>query len=158
MTRDRSPLFEFLSPRRASVSRCLRPSPGHCPRPTGGRGQVARRTVPNPGQGRHAPKPKGGPALPALLCVLSCVSCSGDPKPSAVAAVRAEIANAMQRYMVAARAVNPDSIAAFYAPGAMLLEPGIATHHQRFHPGVHGFLPGGPGGFRVGDAGYDRGP
>ena len=31
--------------------------------------------------------------------------------------------------MVAARAVNPDSIASFFAPTAILLEPGIAPLH-----------------------------
>jgi hypothetical protein len=36
-----------------------------------------------------------------------------------------EVANAMQRYMVAARAVNADEIAAFYTLTAVLFEPGI---------------------------------
>jgi len=62
-------------------------------------------------------------AIPAFL--LSCVSPSRESNPATEAATRAEVVNAMQRYMVAARAVNPDEIAAFYTPTAVLFEPGI---------------------------------
>jgi len=62
-------------------------------------------------------------AIPAFL--LSCVSAHRESDPAAEAATRAEVANAMQRYMVAARAVNADEIAAFYTPTAILFEPGI---------------------------------
>lgn len=41
------------------------------------------------------------------------------------AAIRSEVASAMQRYQAAARLVDPDAIAAFYAPAATLFEPGI---------------------------------
>ena len=51
-------------------------------------------------------------AIPAFL--LSCVSTPRESNTAADAATRTEIANAMQRYMVAARAVNADEIAAFY--------------------------------------------
>lgn len=57
--------------------------------------------------------------------LLSCSSSSQDPDPATEAATRAEIVDAMQRYMVAARAVNADEIAAFYTPTAILFEPGI---------------------------------
>lgn len=45
---------------------------------------------------------------------LSCVSIHRESDPATEAATRAEIANAMQRHMIAARAVNADEIAAFY--------------------------------------------
>ena len=41
------------------------------------------------------------------------------------AAARRDVAAAMQSYQVAARTVNPDSIAVFYTTNAMLFEPGI---------------------------------
>ena len=43
----------------------------------------------------------------------------------AAEASRAEIRRAMERYMIAARAVNADSVATFFAPHGVLLEPGI---------------------------------
>ena len=57
--------------------------------------------------------------------ILSCASPSRDPDPAAEAATRAEVANTMQRYMVAARAVNAEAISSFYTPTAILFEPGI---------------------------------
>jgi hypothetical protein len=45
--------------------------------------------------------------------------------------------------MVAARAVNPDSIASFFAPTAILLEPGIAPVHAR--DSIRAFMASFPG-------------
>jgi ketosteroid isomerase-like protein len=49
----------------------------------------------------------------------------------------------MQRYQVAARSVNPDSIAAFYAPTAILFEPGI--HPIQTRDSIRAFLASFPG-------------
>lgn len=49
----------------------------------------------------------------------------------------------MQRYQVAARAVNPDSIAAFYTPTAVLFEPGINPVHTR--DSIRAFIASFPG-------------
>ncbi len=42
------------------------------------------------------------------------------------ARVRSEIVHALDRYMVAARAVDPDGIAASFTPTGILFEPGIS--------------------------------
>jgi len=64
--------------------------------------------------------------LTISIFLIACASPSRDADPVAKAtATRAEVADAMQRYMVAARAVDPDAMAAFYAPTATLFEPGI---------------------------------
>src|SRR5215218_9235873 len=87
--------------------------------------------------GRH---PLSGAAMsPLVRCLLlatlaslpSCGSARRDADPAAAAAARAAIASTLQRYMVAARAVNADSIASFFAPTAVLLEPGISPVHTR---------------------------
>ena len=54
-----------------------------------------------------------------------------------------EVARAMQRYQVAARTVNPDSIAAFYTPTAVLFEPGI--HPIRTRDSIRAFIASFPG-------------
>ena len=59
------------------------------------------------------------------------------------AETRGEVAQAMERYMVAARAVIPDSIAAFYAPTAVLFEPGINPIVTR--DSIRAFLASFPG-------------
>jgi len=53
------------------------------------------------------------------------------------------VARAMQRYQVAARTVNPDSIAAFYTPTAVLFEPGI--HPIRTRDSIRAFIASFPG-------------
>ena len=84
----------------------------------------------------------------APLLVSFLTSCAPPTReadtPDADASRRA-VADAMQRYQVAARAVIPDSIAAFYTPTATLFEPGINPVHTRdsirafiaSFPGVH---------------------
>lgn len=42
---------------------------------------------------------------------------------------RAEVVGRVERYVAASRTVNPDSIAAFFAPDGELLEPGIPPIH-----------------------------
>lgn len=54
-----------------------------------------------------------------------------------------EIKHTMERYMVAARAVDPDAIATFFAPTAVLLEPGIAPVHTR--DSIRAFMASFPG-------------
>jgi uncharacterized protein (TIGR02246 family) len=58
-------------------------------------------------------------------------------------AARGEVAAAMQRYQVAARAVNADSIAAFYTTNAMLFEPGIKPIQTR--DSIRAFIASFPG-------------
>lgn len=81
--------------------------------------------------------------LATLAFLLSCKAASRDSDPSDAAATREEIAAAMQRYQVAARTVNPDSIAAFYAPTAILFEPGIHPVHTR--DSIRAFIASFPG-------------
>lgn len=49
----------------------------------------------------------------------------------------------MQRYQLAARSVNPDSIAAFFTPTAVLFEPGI--HPVRTRDSIRAFIASFPG-------------
>jgi uncharacterized protein (TIGR02246 family) len=56
---------------------------------------------------------------------------------------RAEIALAMEHYQRAARLVDPDSIAAFYTPTAVLFEPGI--HPVRTRDSIRAFVASFPG-------------
>lgn len=58
----------------------------------------------------------------AAVVLLAACSATGR-MPDATA--RAEVADAMQRYMVAARAVDPAGMAAFFTPNGVLFEPGI---------------------------------
>jgi hypothetical protein len=80
-------------------------------------------------------------ATPALL--LSCTPAQREPDAARNAATRDTIAAVMQRYQVAARSVNPDSIAAFYAPTAVLFEPGIAPVRTR--DSIRAFIASFPG-------------
>ncbi len=64
----------------------------------------------------------------------------GDADP---AATRAEITQALDRYMVAARVVNPDSIAAHYTPTGVLFEPGINPVQTR--DSIRAFVASFPG-------------
>jgi len=63
-----------------------------------------------------------------FVAAVALPSCANGPRADArddPATTRAAIAAAMQRYQAAARTVNPDSIAAFYASDGILFEPGI---------------------------------
>ncbi len=69
---------------------------------------------------------------PAFLILLgSCEASRRDPGPPVTSRARAEIAEAMEQYQRAAGFVDPDSIAAFYTPSAILFEPGIQPVHTR---------------------------
>ena len=64
--------------------------------------------------------------------VAGMMACSAAPTPTADGvAVRAEVEAAMQRYQVAARSVNADSVSAYYTIGAVLFEPGIPPIQTR---------------------------
>ena len=73
-------------------------------------------------------------------------ACDSNPR-SADSADRGpaerEVAAAMQRYQVAARAVNPDSIASFYTTNATLFEPGINPIRTR--DSIRAFIASFPG-------------
>jgi uncharacterized protein (TIGR02246 family) len=80
-------------------------------------------------------------AAAALSAACDNRSRAADSADQAVA--RREVAAAMQRYQVAARAVNPDSIAAFYTTNAMLFEPGIKPIQTR--DSIRAFIASFPG-------------
>ena len=75
--------------------------------------------------------------------LLSCGTATRDRDSAGDAATRDTIAAAMQRYQVAARSVNPDSIAAFYTPTAILFEPGITPVQTR--DSIRAFIASFPG-------------
>src|SRR5687768_6526192 len=79
-------------------------------------------------------------AAPAFL--LACAVTNDDDATDA-AATRREVAAALQRYQAAARAVIPDSIAAFYTPTATLFEPGIKPIQTR--DSIRAFIASFPG-------------
>ena len=90
--------------------------------------------------------------------VAACDSQSRSADSVAEGTAQREVAAAMQRYQVAARAVNADSIAAFYTTNAMLLRAGDqADSDARLHPRVHRVVPRCARGCRDRDAGHDRG-
>jgi len=82
-----------------------------------------------------------------LLAVLglapACSPAARDPRPADVAATPQEITRTMERYMVAARAVDPEAIAPFFSPTAVLLEPGIAPVEGR--DAIRAFMASFPG-------------
>ena len=81
-------------------------------------------------------------ALPASLAIaIACAA--GPPDQAAVATTRQEIAQAMDRYMVAARAVDPDAIAAFYTETGTLFEPGMSPVETR--AAIRAFMASFPG-------------
>ena len=60
------------------------------------------------------------------LLLSACATPAREPDSAAAdAAARAAIARTMERYMVHARAVNADSVAAFFTADGTLFEPGI---------------------------------
>ena len=75
-----------------------------------------------------------------LLLLLACAAPSRAPDD---ARARAEVRDAMERYMVAARTVDPDRIAAFFTPGGVLFEPGIFPIETR--DSIRAFLASFPG-------------
>lgn len=81
--------------------------------------------------------------LATAAALLSCEPARRDRDLVREAATRDTIADAMQRYQVAARSVNPDSIAAFFAPKAVLFEPGITPVNTR--DSIRAFIASFPG-------------
>lgn len=77
-------------------------------------------------------------ALLACLALSACTLTSREP-----ASARREIVVAMERYQIAARSVNPDSIAAFYTTNGTLFEPGIRPVHTR--DSIRAFVASFPG-------------
>ena len=76
-----------------------------------------------------------------VACALSCASPENDLAAEATA--RDQVAAAMQRYMVHARAVNADSVAASFTPTGTLLEPGIFPIETR--DSIRAFMASFPG-------------
>ncbi len=62
-----------------------------------------------------------------LILAVSLTGCAGPTNEDypTDAETRRQVVEAMERYQVAARSVNPDSIAAFFTESATLFEPGI---------------------------------
>jgi ketosteroid isomerase-like protein len=82
--------------------------------------------------------------FPRAACLAGLLSCtSALEKPAAPAAARADIEAAMQRYQVAARSVNPDSVSAFYTTTATLFEPSIPPIVSR--DSIRAFMASFPG-------------
>ena len=82
--------------------------------------------------------------LPRVLALLAACQPSADSSDAVeLATARSEVAASMERYMVAARAVDPDSIAAFYTPSAILFEPGIRPIETR--DSIRAFIASFPG-------------
>lgn len=59
------------------------------------------------------------------IAALCGVAACADTPSTAHATAQREIVDALDRYVRASRAVDPDSIAGSFAPGGMLFEPGI---------------------------------
>ena len=82
--------------------------------------------------------------LPRTGLVAGVMSCTAAPEqPAAGGGSRADVEAAMQRYQVAARTVNADSVSAFYTSTATLFEPGIPPIISR--DSIRAFLASFPG-------------
>lgn len=82
-------------------------------------------------------------AVMAALLVAGCGLARQEGARQDDAAVRSEVAAAMQRYQTAARLVDPEAIAAFYTPTATLFEPGIRPIRTR--DSIRAFIGSFPG-------------
>lgn len=69
-------------------------------------------------------------AVALALVVSGCDGTAREPA-SPGNTVRADVSRAMERYVESVRAANADSMAAHFAPAALLLEPGIAPIRTR---------------------------
>lgn len=78
-----------------------------------------------------------------LALILPACRSGANSDPAALAAAQAEVAAAMQRYLVAARAVDPEAIAASFTVGATLFEPGINPIRTR--DSIRAFMGSFPG-------------
>jgi uncharacterized protein (TIGR02246 family) len=74
--------------------------------------------------------------------VSACSAPRQEPNDNSATA-RAQIADAMERYMVHARAVNADSVASFFTPNGTLFEPGIFPIQTR--DSIRAFMASFPG-------------
>lgn len=86
------------------------------------------------------------PMVLALILSTGVSACSLEQSKPAAAdtgSARQEVATAMERYLVAARSVNADSVAAFYAPDGILFEPGIQPIVSR--DSIRAFMASFPG-------------
>ena len=81
------------------------------------------------------------PAVMALAAFLG--ACAARNADSGAPVTREQIAALMERYQVAARTVDPDSMAAFYSGTAVLFEPGIPPIRSR--DSIRAFLASFPG-------------
>ena len=81
--------------------------------------------------------------LAATPLLISCAASAEHADAADAAATRREVAAALQRYQVAARTVNADSVAAFSAPTAILFEPGINPIQTR--DSIRAFMASFPG-------------
>ena len=79
----------------------------------------------------------------ATPLLLSCTAPGSRSDATDAAATRREVAAALQRYQAAARTVNADSVAAFYAPTGILFEPGINPIQTR--DSIRAFMASFPG-------------
>lgn len=66
-----------------------------------------------------------------LVLLLACAEPSGKADAAVGSTVRQEVAATMERYMVAARAVDAEAIASFYTATGVLFEPGINPIRSR---------------------------
>lgn len=82
-----------------------------------------------------------GVVVASLAFAIACSA--GQPDQDTVAGTRQEIAQTMERYMVAARAVDPDAIAAFYTQTGTLFEPGMSPVETR--AAIRAFMASFPG-------------
>src|SRR5262245_56600792 len=84
-----------------------------------------------------------GARLGPILTFTVGLACAPGESESGSTEPRERIAATLERYMVAARTVNPDSIAAFYAADAVLFEPGINPIQTR--DSIRAFMGSFPG-------------
>jgi|CXWL01.1.fsa_nt_gi uncharacterized protein (TIGR02246 family) len=78
-----------------------------------------------------------------VLAVITACNAPAREAGPADPAIRSEVLAAMERYQVAARTVNPDSIASLYTETAMLFEPGITPIQGR--DAIRAFIASFPG-------------
>ena len=93
-------------------------------------------------------RPYRGPgARGAILAFIGpgLMACGVPARPTnaEIAARKQEVAATLERYQVAARAVDPDSIASFYSPTGILFEPGIRPVTSR--DSIRAFVASFPG-------------
>lgn len=78
-------------------------------------------------------------AVALALAAFGCADRAREPASSG-STVRADVSRAMERYVGAIRAADPDSMSAYFAPAALLLETGIPPIRTR--DSIRAFLAG----------------